>query len=181
MKVKQLQVTLFLTWLCLAILGRLLPHVPNLTPMLALALLACTVFSVPVALALMVSSVLISDVFLALLLHYPLYGLWSVFTLTGYAAITLAGVCLRYRSTWLAALIGAFGSAVGFWMWTNFGVWVEGTLYPHTFSGLWSCYLLALPFLRESLLGTVGWMFIFVSIQRSLFHKMDLAWSARHG
>ncbi|MBI2415043.1 MAG: hypothetical protein HYV33_00080 [Candidatus Kerfeldbacteria bacterium] len=42
-----------------------------------------------------------------------------------------------------------------FYGWTNFGVWHIGGLYPHTWAGLLDCYVLAVPFLRNQLLGNL--------------------------
>jgi hypothetical protein len=35
---------------------------------------------------------------------------------------------------------------------SDFGVWL-GSLYPHTWQGLTTCYVAALPFLRNELMG----------------------------
>ena len=36
---------------------------------------------------------------------------------------------------------------------TNFGVWALGSLYPKTMEGLITCYLAAVPFFRNTLIG----------------------------
>jgi hypothetical protein len=52
---------------------------------------------------------------------------------------------------------GAVGSSALFFVGTNFAVWVSSGMYEHTLSGLVSCYVAALPFLRNSLLGDLFW------------------------
>ena len=49
----------------------------------------------------------------------------------------------------LASLI----SSTVFFIVTNLGVWLVGGLYPHTLPGLENCYILALPFFRNTLMG----------------------------
>jgi hypothetical protein len=42
------------------------------------------------------------------------------------------------------------GSAVGFFVVSNFAVWAIWQMYPHTAAGLAACYTVALPFFRNS-------------------------------
>ena len=71
---------------------------------------------------------------------------WSGFTVIGWAAWFIA----RFSSFKRILAAGAFGltSAVWFYLWTNFGVWLIGNLYPATFSGLIQSYYMGLPFLK---------------------------------
>jgi hypothetical protein len=48
-------------------------------------------------------------------------------------------------------------SSLGFWIWTNFGVWATSGLYSKTLTGLGECYIAALPFLLNSLIGDMIW------------------------
>ncbi len=43
--------------------------------------------------------------------------------------------------------------SVLFFVLTNFGVWAVGTFYPKTMSGLVTCYVVAIPFFRNTLAG----------------------------
>jgi len=47
----------------------------------------------------------------------------------------------------------AFASSLSFFFITNFMVWATGSMYPHTTSGLWACFLAGLPFYRNQILG----------------------------
>lgn len=51
-----------------------------------------------------------------------------------------------------------------FFLVSNFGVWLYW--YPHTIDGLLKCYLLALPFYRNTLIGDLvfGWGYLVVRI-----------------
>ncbi len=43
-----------------------------------------------------------------------------------------------------------------FWIWTNLGVWLLATIYPLNIQGLSACYIAAIPFLMNSLIGTAA-------------------------
>jgi len=65
-------------------------------------------------------------------LMYPLFGFF-------------AGKSMRKRSILLPL------ASLSFFLVSNFGVWLSW--YPHTLEGLISCYTLALPFYRNTLIG----------------------------
>lgn len=78
-----------------------------------------------------------------------------------YAAIALTvtvGLVLRKVRTWPVVLGTGLGTAVLFYLVTNFGVWAfgKGVQYPHTPAGLLDCYVQALPFFRNHVVGTLA-------------------------
>lgn len=71
-------------------------------------------------------------------------------------------------------------STVFFFLWTNLGVWILDSwgMYPHTVSGLVSCYVNALPFLRNQITGTafaLPLLFIVIETAKSLAGKFSAA------
>jgi hypothetical protein len=52
-------------------------------------------------------------------------------------------------------IAAALSGGMLFFFVTNFGVWLQGGLYAHSWDGLLQCYINALPFLRNTLLGDV--------------------------
>jgi len=66
-------------------------------------------------------------------------------------------------------LSGVLASACIFFLLTNFGVWISGSLYELSLNGFVMCFVLALPFFGYTLLST----FIFSSIVETgyLFFK----------
>jgi hypothetical protein len=40
-----------------------------------------------------------------------------------------------------------------FFLISNFGVWTSGTMYTKDFSGLLTCYTMAIPFFKNSLMS----------------------------
>lgn len=144
----------------LGVLSRIVPHLSNFSPLLPLALLSGVLYSRKIAAALVVLTLLLGDLIIGFQLGYPTMGAWSLFTYTGVIAVMLLGAALPHlESRFVIGLLAALGSALGFWVWTNMGVWCFSSLYlPHSASSLILCFLRALPFLQHELLGCVCWM-----------------------
>ena len=135
--------------LVLAAASRLLPHPPNFTPVGALALFggACLAdrrlaFLVPLA------AMLLSDLVLGLHRGMPV-------TYLCFALIVCVGLRLRCHRRPLPVATAAVVSALLFYFVSNFSVWSRGKLYPLTLDGLAACYVAALPFLQNMLLGNL--------------------------
>ncbi len=139
-------------WMLLALTlsaaaSRLIPHPPNLTPVVAMALFGGAQFSDKRA-AFLVT-------FGALLLSDLVIGFHSqVIATYGCLALVIGiGFWLRQKKSAGNILIAALASSVMFFMITNFGVWLIDTLYPKTMAGLVECFAMALPFFRNTLAG----------------------------
>ena len=123
-----------------AVLTRLVPHLPNFTPVTAIALFGGLYISNKIlAYALPLTIMFISDIFLG-------FSSITLFVYFGFMLVTLIGT-LRKKPNILTIFVGS----LSFFIVTNFGVWLLG--YPKTWTGLVECYTLALPFFRNSLLG----------------------------
>jgi hypothetical protein len=94
---------------------------------------------------------------------------WSAFTLIA------AGSFIIKRRPLLAGGYG-FISALFFYFYTNFGVWLIGGLYPPTLTGLMRSYLMGLPFLKLHAVTSV--LFLFASV--SLFNIL-IAFKQKRG
>ena len=130
----------------MGVVSRLVPHPPNVTPLMAIALFGGTHLAKRWAVLLPLLIVVISDAVIGW--HDTVLWSWGAFFLTG----TLAW-WVRSRPTPARILSGALIGSGLFFVITNFGVWAVGHLYPRTVAGLWQCYLAALPFFRNSLIG----------------------------
>ena len=154
------KIILILSLLIIGILGRIIPHPPNVTAMIAIALLSSHAFK---------------NKWIALL--NPLAGWWisdliinNLFLNTYFETFTwlYPGFLWQYSSFCIIILIGYFSlkklslkkvflstitSSLLFFIITNFGVWISGSLYPLNISGLITCYILAIPFFKGTLLG----------------------------
>lgn len=130
-----------------AALLRLLPHPPNFSPIIAIALFGGAYFSSRGA-AFIVPMIAmgLSDIFLGFHQSMP-------FVYASFLLIVGIGFVLKSHKRFTPILSGAVGSSILFFLVTNFGVWLTGTMYPHTFSGLLSCYAAAIPFFQNTLLS----------------------------
>ncbi len=137
-------ITLFIV---AAALLRLLPHPPNFSPITAIALFGGAYFSHRgLALIVPLLAMGISDLFLGFHQVMPfVYGSFLVAVVIGFA--------LKSNKKVLPIATGAVGASVLFFLVTNFGVWLTGTMYPATFSGLIACYTAAIPFFQNTLLS----------------------------
>lgn len=123
-----------------AVLTRLVPHLPNFTPVTAIALFGGLYISNKIlAYALPLIIMCISDIFLG-------FSSITLFVYSGFMMVTLIGTQRKKPS-----ILTIFLGSLSFFIVTNFGVWLLG--YPKTWTGLVECYTLALPFFRNSLLG----------------------------
>lgn len=66
-----------------------------------------------------------------------------------------------------------------FWIWTNFGVWLVSGMYPHSLTGLVTCYFLALPFLKNSIIAAIVWGSAFVALGKYSYLPYRQLYSAQ--
>jgi hypothetical protein len=126
---------------------RLVPHPPNFTPVGALALFSGAMLGRRwLAFAAPLGALVISDLVLG---FYP--GVAFVYAAT--ALMVLVGWLLTGRRSAPRIAAAAVGSAILFFIVTNFGMWLFSGLYPLTAAGLAACFVAAVPFFQNSLAG----------------------------
>ncbi|OJH35194.1 DUF6580 family putative transport protein [Cystobacter ferrugineus] len=153
MKAWMTEVGMFSMLVALGVAGRLLPHEPNFMPIAATALFSGYFMRhVSFAACVPLASMLISDAVLGV---YD-YKVMGVVYLCLMAPVLLSAV-LKRRLTVTTVGAGAVGSSALFFVGTNFAVWLSSGMYEHTLSGLVRCYVAALPFLRNTLMGDLFW------------------------
>lgn len=141
----------------LGILARLAPHPPNVTPVVAVALFSGAVlprrWSLVVPLAIMgVSDWLIG-------FTPQMISGWLAFLLVG-----CLGWLLRQRRSVPRLVLASLSSSTLFFLVSNFGVWLEGRLYPLTLAGLRDCYVAGIPFYRNMLAGDLCYTAVFFGL-----------------
>ncbi len=141
-----------------AIVIRLLPHPWNVTPLGAMFLFSGATFrSKRDSLLVPLAAVLLSDYAVIHFIYGGRYAWFSPYTWTGFLLVGLLGWTLRKKLS-AARVVGAsLAGSVAFFLVSNFGVWVGWKLYPPTFGGLIDCYVAALPFFRNSLVGDLAY------------------------
>lgn len=125
---------------------------PNVELVTTTALLAAVYLGFPYAFLVPFIVMVVSD---AVLGNTAIF----LFTWSAYLIIGGAGLLLRrsgFKGIGLVGLSGvqALASSLFFYLWTNFGVWLQGW-YPATPAGLAQSYWLGLPFLKFNLLGNL--------------------------
>ncbi|MFN3198250.1 MAG: DUF6580 family putative transport protein [Bradymonadia bacterium] len=137
----------------LCAVARLLPHLPNFTPIAAAALFAAYFTGRRTVGALVaLGAMLVSDAFVGS------YSTPMMITVYGALALpALVGPALRGKASALTVGASAIGAGLGFFALTNLAVWAFSGMYPQTIEGLGACYLSALPFLKYTLAGNVVW------------------------
>ena len=125
-------------------LFRFLPHPPNFTPVIAMALYLPIFFGLW-CIPFLLLAFAITDYFIGF--HSLLIWTWG--------SLALIGLISKYSKNTLSRLFASFIGAITFFMISNFGVWFSGGLYQHTLEDLIKCYTMALPFFTNTLLSTI--------------------------
>ncbi|MDO8512154.1 MAG: hypothetical protein Q7S57_02685 [bacterium] len=152
----------------LAVLARLIPHAPNLAPIAAVALLSGTMYKFPKSLILPLVAMAISDFFIG-------FSPWPI-TLAVYgsfAIATLLGTFLRKRGFWKIPAV-ALASSLLFYVITNFVVWLTSGMYQPTFAGLIYCYINALPFLKNTIIGDMTYTIVIFTLVKNYLPSPSL-------
>ncbi len=148
-----------LGFIFLGMMSRLLPHPPNFTAINAIALFGiCSLGNLGISLFTVFSTMLLCDLVIGF--HSSM-----VFVYLSYGLIVLMGYWLKSKRSLIRSIFLLALSSLLFFIITNFGVWLVGSMYPKTIIGLELCYLAAIPFLSNNLMSTLlyggmlfGWL-----------------------
>ena len=164
-------------WICmvlilLAVVSRLLPHPPNFTPLAAVGLFSGAYLHVRKFWLVPVTALLLSDMVIG---FYP--PVVMVFVYGAFILCTYIGRAFLHERHSLLRLGGAtLSGAVIFFVLSNLGDWLAGLNYPLTLDGLRDCYVMAIPFFRNTLLGDLFYVTCLFGIYE-LFSRM--LWTLR--
>lgn len=142
----------------LAASTRLLQHI-NIAPITAIAVFgAIRLSNRQLAVTVPLTALLLTDLVKEVL--YPLglsqewgiyQGMWVVYGTTALVAL-MSRLAHGTQSPAVIAATTLAGSLL-FFVVTNLAEWASGVLYPTTAEGLATCFTMALPFFRNSLIG----------------------------
>jgi hypothetical protein len=146
------ELSLAMGLVALDVVARSAPHAPNFTSVAASALFAGAVLrSRTLALAVPLAAMVISDLLIG----------WHDWRLVGvvYAALALPAVLGMWGRARAAIVLVplALSSSLLFFATTNFAVWAFSGMYAHDLHGLVHCYVAALPFLQNTVIGDMFW------------------------
>ncbi len=134
--------------LIIGMIARFVVHIPNFTPVIALALFSGTYLKSRYSVILPVLFMVVTDSVIGF--HDTILFTWG-----GVALIALMGHWLKRHKTASNTVMLSMSSAILFFIVTNFGTWLISGLYPMTLDGLKECFILAVPFFRATLISTL--------------------------
>lgn len=175
MKAERLRLAAALALIALGVTLRLLPHPANFAPIAAIAIFGGAVLPRRIAVWVPLGAMVASDVFI---------GFYSMMPVT-WACYVLIALASSHWLRWPSLARGAaltLASSLFFFVVTNFAVWLTSGMYTHTWAGLAHCYVMALPFFRNTaasdLVYTAALFGVFVlinSIARNKFGEPKLS------
>lgn len=151
------------------VLSRLTPHPPNFTPLGAISIFSGSYFKninaglLPLVI-LGLSDLLISGSY-GPVMFYVYGSFWLTFLLSYWFR--------RRLKDFRILILLTVSTSTLFYVVTNFGVWLHAGLYPRTFPGLILCYVAALPFFRNTILGDLFYVTTFY-LSYQVFRKISL-------
>lgn len=125
---------------------RLLPHPANFAPVAAVAIFGGAVLPRRIAIWVPLLAMMASDLIIGL--HSLVLLTWGCYALTA-----LASSYIMRRPSLIRGGSLAISASIGFFVVTNFGVWLTSGMYAHTWAGFIRCYEMALPFFRNTILS----------------------------
>ena len=163
---------------------RIFPHMPNFTPIGAMALFGGAylknkyhAFLIPV-LSLWISDVIINNFILSYYNEFTWFYPGFIWQYASFILIIIVGYFFLNKLNFKNVFTTTISSSILFFIITNFGVWISGTMYTFDLQGLINCYVMALPFFKGTLLGFICYsIFLFGALE---FSKRKFQLSKNH-
>ncbi|MFC1514322.1 DUF6580 family putative transport protein [Candidatus Omnitrophota bacterium] len=154
---------LILALFILGLVTRLMPHIPNFAPIVAIALFSGAFLNKKFGMWLALALYVITDLII---------GMHDVILFTWSSILLISFIGARIKKKKMTNMLGyTLLSSALFFVITNFGVWLAGW-YPPTLAGLASCYISALPFFRTSLLVNLIYAGVLVKVYEFCLQKI---------
>ncbi len=150
------------------VFARLIPHPPNFTPIIAVAIMSGYFFrNIYLSFAILLISMLLADAFIGFY-NNMLFVYLSLF-LIAFVFFKISKK-INFKNLFIYGFIGS----VIFFIISNFGVWALGSpgvydiAYEKNLNGLVECYILAIPFFGNTFLSTLIFAYPAIFIYKSL-------------
>ena len=153
---------LALLFVVTGVIARIIPHLPNFTPVGASALFGGAYLPKKWALVMPMLIMVVSDLVIGFDGFFSRAYVYGSFLLIG-----VLGLWLRNRRSFTNIVLVTFSSSVLFFVVTNFGVWAHSTMYEKSLNGLMQSYLMGLPYFRNTLLGDFFYTGVFFGFYSS--------------
>jgi hypothetical protein len=180
-----LRFSLLTALILLCAFSRIIPHIPNFSPLGAIGLFGAAHFSKKwQAFLIPIAATWLSDLFINNVIYAQYYPKFTWFyegfywQYGSYLIITLTGLGILNKINIPKVLTGTLASTAIFFLVSNFGCWIGSTTYPQNFGGLITCYAAGIPFLKGTLLGDLfysGVLFGTFALAQYKFPVLSLA------
>ncbi len=157
--------------IAVGVVGRLLPHLPNATPVTAIARVAAAQLGKKWAIVITLITLVVSDSIIGWYDWRLMLSVYASFAVIAYAS----WVVYIMQKAWASALFTAM-APLFFFFTTNTAVWALSAWYPKTIAGLLFCYAAGLPFLGAMIVGDGAYMLLVMIVRYApqLVQKMKI-------
>ena len=160
------QETFSMLLILLLVSFRIIPHPPNFTPIIAVAIMSSHLFKNSyLSVAVLLIAMVVSDLFIGFYKNFIF--VYSALSLIVFIFFKI-NKNINYKNLFIFSI---FGSLI-FFLVSNFGVWLLGNLYEKNLKGLLDCYVMAIPFFRNTLLSTIVYCYGFYFSTYSLLNYL---------
>tara|TARA_B100000902_G_C27253393_1_gene886506 strand:- start:121 stop:627 length:507 start_codon:yes stop_codon:yes gene_type:complete len=144
---------LITAFIILGVLTRIIPHPPNFTAIGAVALFGGALFNdKKLAFSIPILTMMISDLILGYQAVISVYISFIIMVCIGFLLTNKKNGLRIINITLLASLV--------FFLITNFSVFLTSSLYPKNIIGLIECYIFAIPFFINTIMGNITYSLI---------------------
>ena len=144
---KNISIALFI--IALLALSRVIPHPPNFTPILGMAVFSGAIINHKLfAYIIPLAAMFLSDLYLGFHANMPII----YFSL---ALCVLIGTFIEARVSILNSFLSISLGVFVFFLITNFMVWYGSGMYESSISGLMTCYFMGLPFVQNTFISSL--------------------------
>ena len=148
--------------------ARLIPHPPNFTPIIAVAIMSGYFFkNINLSFLVLIVAMLLSDLFIGF--YENVFFVYASLLL-----ITFVFYKISKKINFKNLFIYSFSGSLIFFVVSNFGVWILGSpgvnniAYAKDFNGLVECYILAIPFFGNTFLSTLIFAYPAIFVYKTL-------------
>ena len=141
---------------------RLISHPWNFTPILAVCIFSgYKIKPLGLALFLPLLTIFSGDLFIGF--YEGMVWVYAAYI------VTIAIALFTNKSNSVQSKVGnVIIGSISFFIISNFGVWMSGLLYAKNVDGLMACYIAAIPFFKNTFLGTLIYSFVFFAVAETL-------------
>lgn len=182
-----LRFTVLVAFILIAAFSRIIPHMPNFSPLGAIGLFGAAHFQKKwQAFLIPIAATWLSDLFINNVIYAQFYPKFTwlyegfYWQYGSYGLITFAALFIFKEINTQKVLAGALTSSLIFFLITNLGCFPGSIIYPQNLNGLFTCYAAGIPFLKGTILSDLffsGLLFGSFALLQQRFTILKLTYS----